>query len=94
MCVNKMKDCIIPVWNKNELEKLHTKQLLKLRHGGLLEWQDSSGSCCELCEYGEKCIANIKQNKIIVKSILAAREHVLNKKESQAKRKALKKKGR
>lgn len=89
-----MKDCIIHVWNKNELEKLHTKQLLKLRHGGLLEWQDSSGSCCELCEYGEKCMANIKQNKTTVKSILATREHVLNKKESQARRKALKKKGR
>ena len=75
------------------LNKLHTKQLLKhLR---------SSRVCGEDCRYlynnspeCEQCLANQKYNEKQLKAILATREHIPNKQESKALRKARIKKGR
>ena len=76
------------------LNKLHTKQLLKRLR--------SSRVCGEDCRYlytssspeCQQCLANQKYNEQQLKAILATREHIPNKQESKALRKARIKKGR
>lgn len=75
------------------LKKLHTKQLLKTRDALY------SGPSCS-CYFSFKdqtckeCYANVEYNLQQVKTILATREHVLNKQESKALRKQKIKEGR
>ena len=75
-----------------ELEKLHTKQLLNKKRG-LYVAGDFCRDCCGDCDECKQCMQNEKFNKEILKSILATREHILNKKESKELRKAKIKKG-
>lgn len=81
--------CNTPIkhWKRSELEKLHTKQLLQwsYRSGGtgMLDY----GCSPDYCKECVICFETIRQNKALVKEILATREHVLNKQESKAFRK-------
>ena len=69
---------------KEELSKLHTKQLLKhLRN--TYGWGDYDWEC--------KDYEALSKYQDLIKSILATREHIPNKKESKALRKAKIKKG-
>lgn len=76
------------------LNKLHTKQLLRKLRG--------IDVCSEYCQDMSdrrnpecvKCWANHKYNREQLKAILATREHIPNKQESKALRKARIKKGR
>ena len=51
------KDCCLKVrkWDREELEKKHTKQLLALRDGGFsgVYWSSSSGWCGENSDCGK-----------------------------------------
>ena len=75
-----------------DLEKLHTKQLLNKKRGLYLAG-DFCRDYCGDCDECNQCMQNEKFNKEILKSILATREHILNKKESKELRKARIKKG-
>lgn len=84
-----IKECL-PIFVKEELEKLHTKQLLKLR----ISKHGSFNSDCKYCEHYKECKIICESNDTILYSILNTREHVPNKQESKAKRKERKKKGK
>ena len=71
-----------------DLEKLHTKQLLKLK---IMANSDKCDSCSD--EFAIEYYAKLQVFIDKVKLVLATREHVLNKKESKAIRKAKIKKG-
>lgn len=77
-----------------KLEKLHTKQLLKERNC-LYHVSEYCADCC--CDrYDDECKNcgnNHEFNMQQVKRILATREHIPNKQEAKALRKARKKKG-
>lgn len=81
--------CKTPIkcWNRSELEKLHTRQLLQwsYRSGGtgMLDYNCSPDYCKEC----EACFETVRQNKALVKEILATREHIPNKQESKVLRK-------
>ena len=75
------------------LEKMHTRQLLKLRNA----WYVNTGYCYDCCGTHDECLecrSNIKFNKAVLKRLLSAREHVPNKQESKALRKQRIKEGR
>ena len=75
------------------LKKLHTRQLIKERNRlyFVSEW------CHDYCDKRNVecgvCSDNIRYNKERIKAILSTREHVPNKQESKALRKARIKKG-
>ncbi len=73
--------------------KMHTKQLLherNLLYGGSTYCRECHGDHDECAECGN----NREYNRTQLKAILDTREHVLNKQESKALRKARIKKGR
>lgn len=72
-----------------DLEKLHTKQLLKLKIMANSDTYDWYSNDATEIEYYAKLQCFIDK----VKLVLATREHILNKKESKAIRKAKIKKG-
>ena len=81
--------CVVEVLDKNQLESMHTKQLLKeLRN-------TYAGICCDTdwCENGALCKHNHDENVRRIKEILATRPHIPNKQESKAMRIAKIKKG-
>lgn len=82
-------------FTKEELEKLHTKQLLKweYRGGGWSVSADDWFCDIENCVECKQCYENCQHNSEIVKSILATREHISNKKESKQLRKERIKRG-
>jgi hypothetical protein len=84
-----IKECL-PVFNKEELKKLHTKQLLKLR----ISKYGNFNYDCNYCEHYKECKAICESNDAILYSILNTREHIPSKQESKAKRKERKKKGK
>jgi hypothetical protein len=78
-----------------QLQTLHTKQLLKKRDLSYI----CSELCCDSCshcvdEECNICIANEKFNREQIKTVLATREHVPNKRESKAIRKQRIKEGK
>ncbi len=76
--------------NKQECEKLHTKQLLnKLRDFTA----NPPFKCMGFCTNYNKCVKTHEHNISLVKEILSTREHVLNKQESKALRKEKIKRG-
>ena len=75
------------------LNKLHTKQLLKQLRGSRVWGEDCRDYFTNTPEC-EQCLANQKYNEKQLKAILATREHIPNKQESKALRKARIKKGR
>lgn len=90
-------ECRIRSYNKAELEKLHTKQLLRYYRYcySQFDWIERNGNCCaECCGHGKECWATLKANHDLVCSILNTREHVPNKKESKANRINKKKSGK
>ena len=90
-----MAECLYFVnsFDVEKLSKLHTKQLLKweYRDGGWLSCAD--GCYCESSEECRRCMKNYEQNRTMVKTILATREHIPNKQESRMIRKEKIKKG-
>ena len=73
-----------------QLQKLHTKQLLKKKNV-------MCGGYCSYflgCESCKECYDNYQHNLQQLKNILATREHIPNKQESKALRKAKIKKGK
>lgn len=84
--------CIDEFYLKEDLEKLHTKQLLNL-----LRSLVGCSECVECYDFEKKkfykCAITKAYNKQIIKEILASRPHVMNKQESKEHRKMLKKKG-
>ena len=71
-------------YNIEDLQKLHTKQLLNLLRGIRKgNWE---------CEYCKNKICN--KNRDIIKQLLSTRPHIMNKKESKEHRKALIKQGK
>ena len=81
--------CVVEVLDKNQLESMHTKQLLKeLRN-------TRAGICCYEygCENESLCKHNHDENVRILKEVLATRPHIPNKQESKAMRIAKIKKG-
>lgn len=79
--------CIQPL-NKEDLEKLHTKQLLNK-----LNEQRFGSFDCEFCPYDSICFKTATKNKMMLKEILKTRPHIMSKKESREYRKAKIKKG-
>ena len=82
MCT-KFKD--LNTYSLNELQKLKTRQLLK-------ELRNTYSMGCPYC-WEESDWQGLRGYRIIIKSVLATREHIPNKQESKAIRKARKKKG-
>lgn len=68
------------------LEKMCTRQLLKLHNGSYLR-SEFCVDCCGDLEECTECLNNEKFNKTVIKRLLSTREHVLNKQESKALRK-------
>lgn len=75
--------------SKEELEKLHTKQLLNNRVFYYLPSND-----CDYCRHGEECKKEAEEYRALIKNILAIRPHILNKQESKALRKKRIKQGK
>lgn len=84
-------NCIITHLNKNDLEKLHTKQLLKKLRGHNI---CLSTYCYEYCKNSSICSKIKDENVALLRDILKNRPHVPNKKESKELRKARIKKGK
>ena len=84
-------DCLVKLWTKEELEKMHTKKLLHwgYRSGGIIAWSgcNNGSEACRLCRKHREA------NRALVKEILATREHIPNKKESKQLRKERIKRG-
>jgi hypothetical protein len=76
------------------LNKLHTKQLLRKLKVGRICGEDCRDYFTSSSPECEQCLANQKYNEQQLKAILATREHIPNKQESKALRKARIKKGR
>lgn len=76
------------------LNKLHTKQLLKQLRGSRICGEDCRYYYTSSSPECQQCLANQKYNEQQLKAILATREHIPNKQESKALRKARIKKGR
>lgn len=74
---------------KEELEKLHTKQLLNIRVFYSLPSND-----CDYCIYKKECRKEAEEYRTLIKKVLATRPHVSNKKESKAIRKEKIKRGK
>lgn len=73
----------IDYYKKENLEKLHTKQLLKMRKSNYIYLD-----MCECCNHRIECLRIKEYNKRLLKEILSTRPHIMNKKESKAYRKA------
>ena len=87
-----MKKCKHYYETKEQLEKLHTKQLLKLK---IKRISYPSGICdYGHCPYREECLQEYNNFHGLIKEILTKRPHIPNKQESKAIRKAKIKKGR
>lgn len=76
------------------LNKLHTKQLLKELRSNRVWGGDCRYLYTSSSPECQQCLANQKSNEQQLKAILATREHIPNKQESKALRKARIKKGR
>ena len=76
---------------REELEKLHTKQLLNSR---ITHYPRCDNYYYSPCSYWAECKKEFDDFNKLVKEILATRPHVPNKQESKAIRKAKIKKGR
>ena len=74
---------------KEELEMLHTKQLLNMRLYHTLPYDD-----CNYCKYKDECKKEFENYRSLIKEVLATRPHITNKKESKAIRKERIKKGK
>lgn len=74
--------CMHTVSTREELEKLHTKQLLRSR-------VHTTYPCSTdiQCPHYIKCKRALEEERALIKEILATREHIPNKKESKALRK-------
>ena len=83
--------CIMKEFTKEQLEKYHTKQLIKILRA---QSRQLDLSCADGCKYFLTCKKIIEKNIILLKEILATRPHIPNKKESKAIRKAKKKNGK
>ena len=82
-------NCITKIYKDEELEQKHTKQLLnKLRAVRLSQCETYS------CKHWEECEKNREYNISLLKEFLSHREHIPNKQESKAIRKAKIKKGK
>ena len=75
------------------MEKMNTRQLLKLHKTSYLRSEFCSDCCGDLEECTE-CLKNEKFNKTVLKSLLDTREHVPSKQESKALRKQRIREGR
>lgn len=75
------------------MEKMNTRQLLKLHRISYLRSEFCSDCCGDLDECTD-CLNNEKFNKAVIKRLLSTREHVPNKQESKALRKQRIKEGR
>lgn len=87
-----MKDipaCIHAVSSRDELEKLHTKQLLRSR-------VHTTYPCSTdiQCPHYKECKRALKEEQALIKEILATREHIPNKQESKMLRKERIKRGK
>lgn len=77
------------------LEKMHTKQLLNERNRLYHVSEYCADCCCDRYDNEcKQCGNNHEFNMKQVKRVLATREHVLNKQESKALRKARIKRGK
>ena len=77
------------------LEKMHTKQLLNERNRLYHVSEYCTDCCCDRYDNEcKQCGNNRDFNRRQVKRVLATREHVLNKQESRALRKARIKRGK
>ncbi len=76
-----------------DLEKFHTKQLLKMRQDfpGDDGWHERTCGCCPR---DAECEVIRRKNHEALRAVLATRPHVLNKQESKARRKQRKKQGK
>ena len=81
--------CVHTVSTREELEKLHTKQLLKFRI-------HSTYPCSNdiQCPHYIECTRALEAEQALIKEILATREHIPNKRESKQIRKERIKRGR
>ena len=75
------------------MEKMRTRQLLKLRNSSYVRSEFCSDCCGDLDECAD-CLNNEKFNKETLKRILSTREHILSKQESKELRKQRIKEGR
>ena len=75
------------------MEKMNTRQLLKLHKTSYLRSEFCSDCCGDLDECAD-CLKNEEFNKATLKRILATREHIPSKQESKALRKQRIKEGR
>ena len=76
---------IVP-YTPEQMEKMHTRQLLK-------ELRRTHSYGCECCQ-GDEDWKQLHCYRNQLKAVLATREHIPNKQESKALRKARKKKGK
>lgn len=72
------KKCTTYFKSKDELEKLHTKQLLNLLRGF-----QSTYSGCDYCRYRDECIKEEESYRILIKEILATHVHIFSIKKKQ-----------
>ena len=81
--------CVHKVSTREELEKLHTKQLLRSR-------VHTTYPCSTdiQCPHYKECKRALEEEQALIKEILATREHIPNKKESKQIRKERIKRGR
>ena len=81
-------DCV-HLYTKEDFEKLHTKQLLKLRYtiDGNIEYD------CVNCKDYAQCMSRHNSNLSQLYAVLNTREHVPNKQESKRLRKLRKQQG-
>ena len=81
-----MEKCKHYYKTREELEKLHTKQLLRLR----IQRIDYPSGICDYgsCPYWKGCLQEYDNYHALIKEILATRPHIPNKQESKAIRKA------
>lgn len=82
MCI-KFKN--LDIYSSDELQKLKTRQLLA-------ELRKTHTMGCPYC-WGDEDWEGLRSYRVCIKTVLATREHIPNKQESKAIRKARKKKG-
>ena len=75
-----------------EFDKLHTKQLMAMRHKKTEPY--FCDYICPGCSARSECEAAREHNYKTLREVLATRPHVLNKQESKALRKQRKKQGK
>jgi len=90
--MSEINNCIVPLENRENLEKLHTKQLLKKRFSSNIRFYEEYS--CEFCENRKLCEERSRENERMLYSILNTREHIPNKIESKMIRKRRKKQGK